>query len=59
MDRLTWNDLTPAEKDQAILSYVSIRSTEEQVPEDQIDPSGVERCSWFERQENGYIYVNI
>lgn len=59
MKWLFWNDLTNEEKEQAIESYCAIREWEEQ------EPCSRERaiknlpyCK-FERQEDGYIHVEI
>jgi hypothetical protein len=59
MKWLTWNDLTDIEKEQAIESYCGIREWEEQ------EPCSRERaiedlpCCKFERQEDGYIYIEV
>lgn len=54
---LTWDDLTDEEKRQATDSYLSIRADAEDDMDD-IDVSCVECCR-FERQEDGYIYVDL
>lgn len=55
---LSWKDLTEEEKEQAKISYVSIRAEEEQRKEKLISSDNVVTCS-FERMEDGYIFVNI
>lgn len=58
--KVSWNDLSQTEKEQAILSYMFIREVEEQ------EECSFERaenetpfCNGFYRQEDGYIFVDI
>lgn len=58
--RVTWNDLTAEEKEQAINSYAAIREYEEQEP-CSLDRAKREAplCKGFYRDETGYIHVDI
>ena len=56
---LKWEDLTEAEKEQAIESYIFVRTEEEECPcSRKRAEEEIVGCS-FERQDTGYIYVNI
>ena len=56
---LGWNDLTDAEKEQAIESYMFVRTEEEETPcSRERAEEEIVGCQ-FERQDTGYIYVNI
>lgn len=65
-DYIYWEDLSPAEKEQATETYICIRECEEQRSRDEvtntyaelINPSNVECCK-FIRQEDGYVIVDI
>ena len=56
---LVWNELTKDEKEQAIESYAYLREIEEE------KSCSIKRaleeviCCKFERQQDGYIYVNV
>lgn len=59
MSWLTWNDLTDAEKEQAVESYSYIREYEEQKPcSRERAMKNLPGCK-FERQADGYIYVDM
>lgn len=66
MNYLKWEDLTDAEKEQALNSYLCIREEEEQRDRNEVtdeypnpmDWRAVKSCK-FERQSNGYISVII
>ena len=59
MKWLTWNDLSDMEREQAIESYCGIREWEEQKPCSRKRAIQDLPCYKFERQEDGYININI
>ena len=63
---LSWNDLTDAEREQVINTYLCIREEEEQRDRNEVTEEYPELMDWravkgcrFERQNNGYIDVII
>ncbi len=56
---LSWNDLTKEEKEQAIESYRYFREQEEEEPCSRKRAEGEVKCCRFERQDDGYIFVNL
>lgn len=59
MKWLTWNDLDGFEREQVIESYCHIREWEEQEPCSRKRAIKDLPCCKFERQEDGYININI
>lgn len=59
MSWLRWEDLNEAEREQAIESYMFIRTEEEGLPCSRKRAEKGVVCCGFERQDDGYIYVNI
>ena len=56
---LKWEELTEAEKEQTIESYMFVRTEEEQMPcSRERAEKEVVSCR-FEREDTGYIYVDI
>ena len=56
---LRWEDLTEAEKEQAIESYIFVITESEEAPcSRKRAEENIVGCQ-FERQDTGYIYVNI
>ena len=56
---LVWNELTKDEKEQAIESYAHLREIEEEKSYSRKRALKEVVCCKFERQKDGYIYVNI
>ena len=56
---LEWNDLTESEKEQAIESYMFVRTGEEETPCSRERAEQEVVCCRFERQDTGYIYVDM
>lgn len=56
-DFISWEDLTPEEREQATNTYRAIRAEEEGCLEAEVDISGVDCCR-FERCD-GYVDVII
>ena len=56
---LEWDDLNEYEKEQAIESYMFVRTEEEETPCSRKRAEEEVICCGFERQDTGYIYVNI
>ena len=59
MKQLTWNDLSDMEREQAIESYRGRREQEEQKPCSRKRAMQDLHCYKSERQEDGYININI
>ena len=61
---LNWNDLTNAEREQTINTYLCIREEEEQRDRNEVTETYPEPMDWrlvkpckFERRESGYVDV--
>lgn len=56
---LKWEELTEGEKEQAIESYMFFRTEEEEKPSSRERAEEEVVCCGFERQDTGYIYVDL
>lgn len=58
MEKKFWKDLNKKQREQVTETYKAIRSVEEEIPEKEVDASGVELCT-FEVETDGYVSVII
>lgn len=48
MKTLTWEELSDEQKREVTLTYISIRAHEEEISEEEVNPSGVKECQFIQ-----------